>query len=256
MISVKEAFAMCNIEKLTQEYRKTVLDESDIKDECEKFKEWYKNILHMNPCLYNGKILLPYISLDLHLGELNYCMDVSYIMEGCVKTPVIIPTGMHDLERKKLGELQELCRSIKMPELYAFEFCEWSEILGFKISENVLNQLGLENVMASVADEMTFFGFDESYIKKEKTELEHAISECESGMDSFKPFSVQDAMKMFGLEKIEKTREEREKDDILLYKCQCIRKRNAARYINIVCREIREEENSVSSYNNRRLNYG
>lgn len=73
----------------------------------------------------------------------------------------------------------ELLREEDMSKvcIYAFEFTEQAETLGFLVSDNKFTQNHLMDLIVSFLHEISFFGFEQEYLEEEKTKLEKSFEE-------------------------------------------------------------------------------
>lgn len=67
----------------------------------------------------------------------------------------------------------------KKPDIrYGIEFCKWSDWVSMFITNETLNSLSKEDIVAGCLYEMTFFGFTESGVMEEKNKMEKGIEEA------------------------------------------------------------------------------
>ena len=69
-----------------------------------------------------------------------------------------------------------------IPLGYAYEFTEWETVLGWDVDEENVNEIGVNEFLAYVIDEMTFNGFFEESQKERRDELQKNIDEYEELM--------------------------------------------------------------------------
>lgn len=70
-------------------------------------------------------------------------------------------------------------QTLILPDSYGFEFSPWKEVLGYQVDEKSIMELGKACILAGVIYEMTFFGFDETQVDRERKKLNEAIAESE-----------------------------------------------------------------------------
>lgn len=178
MITIKSSFSRCDVNELKNEYIKLLPGGFDIKSESAAFDAWFEKIMHIEPESCADKILVPYTA-HYSMGYIeNVYMDVGYVMKKELRGMIPVPDSTVLEESTAASRLKEVLDSVSVPEVYAFEFRSWKEVLGFSVSERLLSRLGMERVMACVANELTFFGYEEEDAGKEKEILEKAILRC------------------------------------------------------------------------------
>lgn len=178
MITIKSSFSRCDVNELKNEYIKLLPDGFDIKSESAAFDTWFEKIMHIEPESCTDKILIPYTAhYSMGYAE-NVYMDVGYVMKKELRGMIPVPDSTVLKDSTAASRLKEVLDSVSVPEVYAFEFRSWKEVLGFSVPERLLSRFGLEKVMACVANELTFFGYEEEDAGKEKEILEKAILKC------------------------------------------------------------------------------
>ena len=58
-----------------------------------------------------------------------------------------------------------------LPQIYALGFTAWDHVLGLQVDEESVNAHGINLFLSEVLQEMSFFGFDESDMVKERDEV-------------------------------------------------------------------------------------
>lgn len=77
------------------------------------------------------------------------------------------------------SEIEELINDYKHPTSYGYEYEPWDNILGFQIDENNAEKFGKTRLLANILYEMTFFGFSEENIDKERKILDQRTKEMD-----------------------------------------------------------------------------
>ena len=116
-------------------------------------------------------------------------------------------------------KIEAIFESIRLPDSYAIDFMPWPEVLGLEVDEENIKEYGADNILASVLYEITFFGFHEEEIEKEREKLIESIKEAEEMMKLPKEeqdeyfVSAEDIFKDLGYaeEKTERKKEESDK---------------------------------------------
>lgn len=178
MITIKSSFSRCDVNELKNEYMKLLPDGFDIKSESAAFDAWFEKIMHIEPESCTDKVLIPYTA-HYSMGYIeDVYMDVGYVMQKELRGMIPVPDGTVLKDSTAASRIKKALDSVSVPEVYAFEFRSWKEVLGFSVSEQLLSRFGIEKVMACVANELTFFGYEEEDAGKEKKILEKAILKC------------------------------------------------------------------------------
>ena len=77
------------------------------------------------------------------------------------------------------SEIEELINDYEHPTSYGYEYEPWDNILGFQIDENNAEKFGKTRLLANILYAMTFFGFDEENIDKERKILNQRTKEMD-----------------------------------------------------------------------------
>ena len=134
----------------------------------------------------------------------------------------LIPNNSDEI----LGMINELRNN--MPQSYAYEFSEWSEILGYTVNEDNIARYNKNAFIASILWEMTFNGMNEESQVERREELKASADEVERLMqlpeeEREKHFvSFDDVLKQWEEEypelKDTRTEEEKEADMLQVWK--------------------------------------
>jgi hypothetical protein len=77
-------------------------------------------------------------------------------------------------------EIERLSQLRPIPDSYAYELSPWYEILGYEVCEDNVQEIGPAKLAAAVIYEMTFFGYTEADVDRERKKLDEAIAEEEA----------------------------------------------------------------------------
>lgn len=94
---------------------------------------------------------------------------------------------------------------------YAYEFTEQKEALGFLVADNKLTQDNIMDVIVCFLHVITFFGFDQEHLDKEKRRLENSIKEMNEHPERLRTFDPEEFENDLGLPEEEEYPEEAEK---------------------------------------------
>lgn len=243
MITVKDAFKLCNVKKLALEYEKTLPSDFDMENEKAAMILWYDEILKIEPLHTDDNfVIMAYMSKDTFDDEVESYLDVSVVKQDEITDFVSIEEI--NVETKTNDELYAISRKLRNVESYAFEFSPWNEILAYFVPNALIEQYGLETLMASIVHEMTFFGYEENTKEEEKEELIRRADECEEMLK--KPKEEQEkyfipAEKVFeelGY-KDERTEEEKQRDSRNSCLDNYFSQKSFATSINLILEEIK-----------------
>lgn len=110
--------------------------------------------------------------------------SIPEIKEKFTKSSVL--DNIKSLEALSNEEIETILKTLVLPDSYGFEFIPWEKVLGYQVDERSLMEFGKACMLARVIYEMTFFGFTEDQIAKERKKLDDAIAESEQ-MKSLSP---------------------------------------------------------------------
>ena len=68
-----------------------------------------------------------------------------------------------------------------IPQTYSWILTDFDEVMGYYIAETETTVRNINDVLAQIIYEMTFFGYSQEDIEKERLELEEAAKEAEEG---------------------------------------------------------------------------
>lgn len=108
-------------------------------------------------------------------------MIVKDLLSQCsieeVISEIMCISGVSKGKRKE--EIETILKTLVLLDSYGFEFISWGKVLGYQVDERSLMEFGKACMLARVIYEMTFFGFTEDQIAKERKKLDDAIAESE-----------------------------------------------------------------------------
>ena len=85
---------------------------------------------------------------------------------------------IEDVKKINQKEAEQILGSLSFPDTYSFLFTPWSEIVGYEVNEENIQEFGAENFLACLLFEITFFGFSEEDIQAEKIKVDKLLSEA------------------------------------------------------------------------------
>ena len=95
----------------------------------------------------------------------------------------------------------------ELPEHYAWELTDWSEILGSAVAETKLTVDHMGKVLAGIIEEMTFFGFEQSSWESRTAEVHQSLREAEESARRGEYVSAEEVFAQFGLPRDERDEE-------------------------------------------------
>lgn len=114
-------------------------------------------------------------------GELYHTPDVINYINTNRKVRVSRKLSKIDLERfdnkLTLEQVRECCNTFPLfPVAYGYEYCDWEEILGYKVYEGNLKQFNIQDCIYAVLFEMSYNGFTREDQMRRRAELDEAIN--------------------------------------------------------------------------------
>lgn len=80
-----------------------------------------------------------------------------------------------------MEEIEQLTDKIKPPSSCSIMFSLWKDTLGLNINEKNLKEIGEITYVTAYLMELTFYGFDEENLVKERERIDEAMREVEEG---------------------------------------------------------------------------
>lgn len=102
---------------------------------------------------------------------------ISEILHSFVPDEALESIG--DVHSMTDDELEQTCKAVSLPQRYGFSFVDWDRILGYQVDPDNLQKIGRDNAAAAILFEITFFGFNEENMKKERDELHRRHEELQ-----------------------------------------------------------------------------
>ena len=219
-MTVKELFMKADLKKIAASVAASNWSlniRNDItNDEKEQIRENYQELLFNS---YN-KILS--IKENYDPDKYTICMKYIDFMDG-VKTEYFDASMISktDLLTKKSPRSATGIELFKNPDDYAilraFEFCPWSDIIGWNVPDACVTAYGVDNVAMAILDEMTFSGLEEEATaeraKDECQKLEDIQKDIEEHPDHAKPMDLDQFRKDLGIpDETEEEKERRKKE--------------------------------------------
>ena len=247
MTTVQDLIKLCDRQMLFEEFAKRFCDKpEDIKDDAaQRFYDFLDTLLAKTPIaagddivicepIYDSRAGLYYSSTVISAADLKEyfrVLDFFEELDGIDADSISDETALSLLEKQdklfeKGGEFLGDKPSGSFPghiESYAYEYEPWNTILGYIVPPHIIGSPMQYIFTASVLYEMTFFGYDEKELDKERKELEESIEEIEQ-FKSLPPEqqkeqleSIEDFEREFGLND-NRTDEEKEHDLFVMKK--------------------------------------
>ena len=203
MTTVQDLIKLCDRQQLFEEFAKRFCDKpEDIKDDAaQRFYDFLDTLLAKTPIktdddivicepVYDSDCGLYYSSTVISAKDLKEhfrVLDFFEELDGVDADSISDETALALLEKQ--DELFEKGREFfgdeqsgSFPghiESFAYEYEPWDKILGYIVPPHIIGSPMQYIFTASVLYEMTFFGYDEKELDKERKELEESIEEIE-----------------------------------------------------------------------------
>ena len=149
-------------------------------------KQFYETLQSIEPIESNDSIIIFERLWDTDLdnglveyisGELHHKDELLSFLEE-IKDKDITVDSFSENESEDI--LREKCNKFfDMPICYAYEFCDWAEILGWDIYEGNLDEFDLQECIYAILFEMSFNGIDFESQAERRAELDEAVKESE-----------------------------------------------------------------------------
>ncbi|MFI3253828.1 MAG: DUF6557 family protein [Eubacteriales bacterium] len=184
-MTTKELILSCDLEALVEEFQ-------NIHEVAPEKVELLRS--HMTDFLQRISKLEVEVSTDIILGvptkdEWNTGLDVSVFYRKEIVEWKNSPDFHHyypaveeipSLSLEFLDEfLEDFYRPRKIPESYCFMYEPWSKTLGYQVSQKNIETVGKVELATAFLYEMTFHGFQEEDMEKERVILDERIAELE-----------------------------------------------------------------------------
>ena len=123
------------------------------------------------------------------------------------------------------------------PQTYSWILTDFDEIMGYYIAETETTIKNINDVLAQIIYEMTFFGYSQEDIEKERLELEEAAKEAEEG----KTITAEKLFAYLGLE----THQHDEEDTEMLRKIYSMENEYNQHWLRKEVEKVREQLNGT-----------
>lgn len=90
-----------------------------------------------------------------------------------------------------------------MPEIFWWTMTDIPKVMGYLIADTKLTTDYIEDVLAQIICEFTFFGFSQKEIEEHRTDLERTLTEAEEEIENGRTVSAEEVFSKFGLPKDE-----------------------------------------------------
>ncbi len=247
MTTVQDLIKLCDRQMLFDEFAKRFCEKpEDIKDDAaQRFYDFLDTLLAKTPIktdddivicepvydsdcgLYYSSTVISAKDLKEHFRELDYFEELNGIDADSISDEIALSLlEKQDRLFEKGREFLSDRPSGSFPghiESFAYEYEPWDKILGYIVPPHIIGSPMQYIFTASVLYEMTFFGYDEKELDKERKELEESIEEIEQ-FKSLPPEqqkdqleSIEDFEREFGFND-NRTDEEKEHDLFVMKK--------------------------------------
>ena len=247
MTTVQDLIKLCDRQMLFDEFAKRFCEKpEDIKDDAaQRFYDFLDTLLAKTPIktdddivicepvydsdcgLYYSSTVISAKDLKEHFRELDYFEELNGIDADSISDEIALSLlEKQDRLFEKGREFLSDKPSGSFPghiESFAYEYEPWDKILGYIVPPHIIGSPMQYIFTASVLYEMTFFGYDEKELDKERKELEESIEEIEQ-FKSLPPEqqknqleSIEDFEREFGFND-NRTDEEKEHDLFVMKK--------------------------------------
>ena len=238
-MNIQELILKCDRQQLFEEFAKRFCDKpEDIKDDAaQRFFGFLDTLLAKTPVrtdddivicepIYDSRAGLYYSSTVISAKDLkeNFrVLDFFEELDGVAAESISDEMAPPLIE--KLDELFEMGRGFLGDKLtgsfpghiesYAYEYEPWDKILGYIVPPHIIGSPMQYIFTASVLYEMTFFGYDEKELDKERKELEDCIEDIEQQNEQLE--SIEETEREFGFTD-NRTDEEKARDMFVMKK--------------------------------------
>lgn len=106
--------------------------------------------------------------------------------------------GQNSRVNAELSRRDEILKD-DLPEHYAWEFTDWRQVLGWRIAGTKLTLDHMDDVLADILFEMSFFGSDHERWKQRKAEIETSLDESMEEIRCGNCRSAEEVFAEFGL---------------------------------------------------------
>lgn len=223
---VKDLLFLCSIEEIIE----AVLEKEDANAKCDKVYDAYTSLItelkERTPNESNSIVLgINYTNLGEPMSDAAL-YDIDEIKNKFKLNDKL--EGISDIGSLNDAEIASFIQTCHLPDSYAYEYEIWNNILGYHVDENNAKKFGKAKLLANILFEMTFFGFEEKAIDKEREILRQRTEEIDEILqlpkeEQEKHFvSWDDVKKELGIEEKnpeEELRNSSEMNREILYNC-------------------------------------
>lgn len=170
--NIKDAFLHCDVDKLILEYCKIPDGESSkvtIERASAEVHAAMERIKQTQPEKAEKQNLLIVCKTFEENETDTFCVeadDIAEWKERLSKSEQPQEIGDEMLTFMDTDAIFDAAKAVDVPTKYAIEFCEWKDILSWKLAELSIAWYGLEFCLARVLWEMVFFGVEPEKMKK------------------------------------------------------------------------------------------
>lgn len=178
-------------------------------------------------------------------GYIQYLLSLEAVpSENDIFYAVHTMEGQYSRVKADLSRRDDILKD-ELPEHYAWEFTDWEQVLGWRIADTKLTLDHMDDVLADILFEMSFFGTDPEEWKQRKAEIEASLDESMEEIRNGDSRSAEEVFAEFGLPRDEPDEEADELDShitiaVVEYDIHS-RKREAAKVRELLLNETRSD---------------
>lgn len=176
---IKDLLTKCNPEAVVNAI--LVKFEKAKEEDKENIKNTYLNVyaeLREKTPILSDRILLkiPFVDDGERIDFISV-YSKKEIKEKIKECPEIENVEIEKVKEFSMDEVSKILSSANLPSSYSLSFVSWSKIVGYELDEENVKEYGEEEILADVLSEITFHGFTEEEIEKEKAALDKIVAE-------------------------------------------------------------------------------
>ena len=189
--NIKDAFLHCDVDKLILEYCKIPDGESSkvtIERASAEVHAAMERINQTEPEKTEKQNLLIVCKTYEENGEDTFCVEADDIAEWkkrrASKSEQPEEIGDEMLTFMDTDAIFDAAKAVDVPTKYAIEFCEWKDILSWKLAELSIAWYGFEFCLARVLWEMVFFGVEPEKMEKAVERIKNSLDEAKKELEN------------------------------------------------------------------------
>lgn len=189
--NIKDAFLHCDVDKLILEYCKIPDGESSkvtIERASAEVHAAMERIKQTQPEKAEKQNLLIVCKTFEENETDTFCVEADDIAEWkkrrASKSEQPEEIGDEMLTFMDTDAIFDAAKAVDVPTKYAIEFCEWKDILSWKLAELSIAWYGLEFCLARVLWEMVFFGVEPEKMEKAVERIKNSLDEAKKELEN------------------------------------------------------------------------